>query len=44
MTELILKHGANINHADKFKRTPLHYACIVDNKEAIAVLIKHGTT
>ncbi|KAK7428879.1 hypothetical protein QQZ08_004649 [Neonectria magnoliae] len=40
----ILGHlgNVNVNQADNFGRTPLHYACASGEAESVALLLKHG--
>ena len=35
LLEVIMPKGPNINHADKFGRTPLHMACVSGNEFAV---------
>lgn len=44
LVELLLKHGANANHADKDGWTPLHQAVYNDMEETALVLIRAGAT
>ncbi len=37
-----LEHGANINKADVFGRTPLHLAAAVDYHEMVEYLVLNG--
>lgn len=42
MTELLIKHGANVNAADLWKFTPLHEAASKGKYEIVKLLLKHG--
>uniref|UniRef100_A0A1B0DGP9 NAD(+) ADP-ribosyltransferase n=1 Tax=Phlebotomus papatasi TaxID=29031 RepID=A0A1B0DGP9_PHLPP len=42
VTELLLKHGANVNVADLWKFTPLHEAAAKGKYEIVKLLLKHG--
>lgn len=42
MTELLVKHGANVNVADLWKFTPLHEAAAKGKYEIVRLLLKHG--
>lgn len=42
VTELLVKHGANVNVADLWKFTPLHEAAAKGKYEIVKLLIKHG--
>ncbi|GFS07185.1 ankyrin repeat domain protein [Elysia marginata] len=36
----LIKAGANINKADRSRKTPLAYACALDQAEIVAILLK----
>ena len=38
----IVEHGANLNQADNYGRTPLHVAAAVDYAEMVNFLIENG--
>lgn len=40
--EIALKHGANVNSADRFGLTPLHVAVINNDSIMLEFLIKNG--
>lgn len=41
--ELLLEHGADVNHKNKRGRTPLHYSCrLVDGTEITKLLLRWG--
>lgn len=42
VTELLVKHGANVNVADLWKFTPLHEAAAKGKYEIVKLLLKHG--
>lgn len=42
VTELLIKHGANVNAADLWKFTPLHEAASKGKYEIVKLLLKHG--
>lgn len=42
VTELLIKHGANVNAADFWKFTPLHEAASKSKYEIVKLLLKHG--
>ena len=42
LLDLIYKYNPNINHTDKFLRTPLHMAARVGNLTAVNFLINKG--
>lgn len=42
MTELLIKHDANVNVADLWKFTPLHEAAAKGKHEIVKLLLKHG--
>ena len=37
-----IKNGADVNHADKYGRTPLHLAAAINYPEMVELLIFHG--
>ena len=37
-----IKNGADVNHADKYGRTPLHLAAAINYPEMVELLIYHG--
>jgi ankyrin repeat protein len=41
ISELLLKHGADINATDKLKRTALHWAVDRNDTDTVKVLLKH---
>lgn len=43
IVEILVKNGANINHKDKYKLTPLHLACYKGQDDNVEYLIKTGT-
>ena len=40
--EYLVKKGWDINHVDKFLRTPLHWATKSRATESVKILLKHG--
>ena len=40
--ELLLKHGADIDGKDAFSFTPLQYASVSDNIQALRILLKYS--
>lgn len=40
--QFLVEHGANINQADNYGRTPLHVAAAVDYSDMIQFLIDKG--
>lgn len=42
MIEFLLSHQININHQDKLRRTPAHYAALGKYNSVLAILEKHG--
>jgi ankyrin repeat protein len=42
MTELFLKHGADVHAADEMGRTPLHAAVESGDERVVHLLLKHG--
>ena len=42
VAQFMIEHGANLNQADNYGRTPLHIAAAVDYPEMVEFLIKHG--
>ena len=42
VTELLVKHGANVNAADLWKFSPLHEAAAKGKYEIVKLLLKHG--
>ncbi|KAH8582265.1 ankyrin repeat [Cryptosporidium sp. chipmunk genotype I] len=42
ITEILLKHGADINDVDEDKKTPLHYASFRSNLEYVKWVIEKG--
>ena len=43
MLKVINRYKPDYNHADKFKRTPLHHAARASNETAISFLLQSGT-
>ena len=37
---MILEKEPNLNHVDRFERTPLHHACNAGNFEAVKCLLE----
>ncbi|KAJ5513441.1 Ankyrin repeat protein [Penicillium fimorum] len=42
MAELLLKHGAHPNSPNSVGRTPLHYACMGNNRRLAKILVENG--
>ena len=42
MVECLLKNGADITSRNKNRKTPLHFATVQGNKEALQVLLRYG--
>lgn len=42
LTELLLKHGANVNLSNNFGQTPLHFACLTGAQSIVQSLINKG--
>lgn len=42
MTELLIKHGANVNAMDLWQFTPLHEAASKNRVEVCSLLLAHG--
>ena len=42
MVQFLIDNGADINKADKDKRTPLHWAVESGKKEMVELLIENG--
>ena len=42
MVELLIEHGADVNHQDDDGRTPLHWAARKGHLEIVSILIEEG--
>ena len=42
VVQLLLKHNADIEARDEYKRTPLHYAALCNSTEVTQVLLQHN--
>lgn len=42
MAKFLLKHGADPNVLDAERRPPIYYAAVIDCKEVVKLLLKHG--